>query len=102
VDSPWVDVIMGEPAGAEFFCLRATPKSLPAAFEIPYQVTPALAETVDRAYDLSNGSTLPARSVFSQKPTSDAVRSLLTTRDGIWAVDSGGGLLKKFIGFLGR
>jgi hypothetical protein len=33
---PWVDVVLGEPEETEFFCLRAGPKALPQASEVPY------------------------------------------------------------------
>ncbi len=33
---PWLDVTLGQPGEHEFFCLRASPKSLPPASEIPY------------------------------------------------------------------
>jgi hypothetical protein len=33
---PWLDVTLGQPGEQEFFCLRASPKSLPPASEIPY------------------------------------------------------------------
>jgi hypothetical protein len=34
----WVDVICGEPASPEFFCLRAQPDALPMATEVPYDL----------------------------------------------------------------
>jgi hypothetical protein len=32
----WVDVTAGEPGSQEFFCLRASPKAVPLASEVPY------------------------------------------------------------------
>jgi hypothetical protein len=34
----WMDVTLGQPGEEEFFCLRASPKSLPSASEIPYNL----------------------------------------------------------------
>jgi tetratricopeptide (TPR) repeat protein len=34
----WVEVIVGEPADADFFCLQASLKALPLATEIPYDL----------------------------------------------------------------
>ena len=36
LDSTWVDVTAGEPGSHEFFCLRASPKAVPLASEVPY------------------------------------------------------------------
>jgi hypothetical protein len=38
VNEPWIDVTVGEPAPAEFFCLRANLKALPVASSIPYKI----------------------------------------------------------------
>ena len=38
LEAGWVDVTVGEPASHEFFCLRASPKSVPLASEVPYQL----------------------------------------------------------------
>ncbi len=38
----WLDVIVGEPSGDDFFCLQASPQALPLATEIPYELGPDL------------------------------------------------------------
>ncbi len=38
----WLDVIVGEPAGDEFFCLQASPLASPLATQIPYDLKPEL------------------------------------------------------------
>lgn len=38
----FLDVLLGEPGGGEFFCLQASPKALPLATEIPYEIEPEL------------------------------------------------------------
>ena len=34
----WMDVTLGQPEEQEFFCLRASPNSVPVASEIPYSL----------------------------------------------------------------
>ena len=41
-EAGWVDVVIGEPVSDDFFCLQASPKALPLATEIPYQLPPEL------------------------------------------------------------
>jgi len=36
----WLDVIIGEAASGDFFCLQASPKALPLATDIPYELAP--------------------------------------------------------------
>lgn len=36
--SPWVDLVIGEPLTAQFFCIRANQKSIPLTSEIPYNL----------------------------------------------------------------
>lgn len=36
----WLDVLISEPAPDDFFCLQASPKALPLATDIPYQLAP--------------------------------------------------------------
>lgn len=38
----WLDVIIGEPVSDDLFCLQASPKALPLASQIPYELTPEL------------------------------------------------------------
>ena len=38
----WMDVIIGEPASDDFFCLQASNKAMPLATEIPYELPPEL------------------------------------------------------------
>jgi hypothetical protein len=37
-NTDWIDVIVGEPSAADFFCLRASLKALPLVTEIPYDL----------------------------------------------------------------
>jgi len=41
-DASWLDVILGEPTGDEFFCLQASLDAVPLATEIPYEIAPEL------------------------------------------------------------
>lgn len=36
----WLDVLIGEPEGADFFCLQAALKAVPLTTEIPYELAP--------------------------------------------------------------
>ncbi|MBL9031138.1 MAG: hypothetical protein JNM80_05465 [Phycisphaerae bacterium] len=40
VGQSWVDLIVGEPTPAQFFCLRAAPKTMPLGSDIPYSLDP--------------------------------------------------------------
>ena len=55
----WLDVTLGEPGEHEFFSLRATPKSLPLASEVPYNLDDAFRKNARALLDnFKNG--LPA------------------------------------------
>jgi hypothetical protein len=41
-NAPWFDIVIGPPVPDDFFCLQASPKALPLATEIPYQLAPDL------------------------------------------------------------
>jgi hypothetical protein len=41
LEEPWLDATLGEPASHEFFCLRASPKAVPLASEVPYSLDDA-------------------------------------------------------------
>jgi formylglycine-generating enzyme required for sulfatase activity len=41
LEAGWVDVTVGEPESHEFFCLRASPKSVPLVSEVPYKIDDA-------------------------------------------------------------
>ncbi len=38
LEESWLDVTVGEPESHEFFCLRASPKSVPLVSEVPYKL----------------------------------------------------------------
>lgn len=44
LDETWVDVTAGEPTPHEVFALRASPKAVPLASEVPYSLEPAFRE----------------------------------------------------------
>ncbi|QYK48777.1 MAG: hypothetical protein KF838_02750 [Phycisphaeraceae bacterium] len=46
--SPWIDIIIGAPGVAQFFCLRAGPTAVPPATVVPYTIDPELSERVRR------------------------------------------------------
>ena len=41
LEANWLDVTVGEPESNEFFCLRASPKAVPMASEVPYKLDDA-------------------------------------------------------------
>ena len=41
-NAPWFDIVIGPPVPDDLFCLQASPKALPLATEIPYQLAPDL------------------------------------------------------------
>ena len=45
--APWVDVIAGEPAPSNLFCIKAGTKALPLPSDIPYTLDPSFARAVD-------------------------------------------------------
>ena len=47
-EASWLDVLVGEPRTQEFFCLLASPETLPLATEIPYKIDPDLTARYDR------------------------------------------------------
>ncbi len=47
--SGFLDVVLGEPAGGELFCLQASPIALPLATQIPYDVEPELKIRLSKA-----------------------------------------------------
>jgi hypothetical protein len=61
-NADWLDVIVGEPSAADFFCLRASVKALPLATEIPYDLAPELkAHLAEVEAKFLNLSTVPER-----------------------------------------
>ncbi len=48
VGRDWADLIVGELDGTQSFCIRASPKSVPLATEIPYNLDPAFVARCDQ------------------------------------------------------
>src|SRR6185503_16324697 len=44
LEEQWLDVTVGEPTSQESFSLRATPKAMPLASEVPYSLSPEFRE----------------------------------------------------------
>lgn len=67
MDRAWVDILVGELAGSQLFCLRASPRSIPLASDIPYTLD---AEFLDRARAwIERGRAMPPLEVrASSKP----------------------------------
>jgi formylglycine-generating enzyme required for sulfatase activity len=70
----WLDVIIGEPAADDFFCLQASPKALPMATEIPYDLAPDLAVRLQEVEARFLGAPLPKASAPPPPPPVTAPR----------------------------
>jgi tetratricopeptide (TPR) repeat protein len=68
----WLDVVIGEPASDDFFCLQASPKALPLATAIPYEVSPELKPRLQELETKFLGNTAPA---IAPDPLPSAVES---------------------------
>ncbi len=65
MDRTWVDLIVGEPAPADFFALRALPGAVPLVTDIPYQLDQQmLNDSAGLLSEISAGS-LPTTSLFN-------------------------------------
>ena len=42
LNATWVDVVVGEPEAKDFFCLRASPRAMPLASDIPVTIEAGL------------------------------------------------------------
>ncbi|HWD91486.1 MAG TPA: hypothetical protein VG938_03970 [Verrucomicrobiae bacterium] len=75
-NTDWVDVIVGEPSAADFFCLRASLKALPLATEIPYDLAPdAKARLAEVEAKFLNASA-PEKPVAAAMAPSPALRNV--------------------------
>jgi hypothetical protein len=64
---PWLDVIVGEPAPADFFALRANLVGMPLITEIPYQIDSTAANRYSRAFNELAVGRLPNFSVLNDE-----------------------------------
>jgi hypothetical protein len=65
--APWVDLIVGEPAPANIFCIKAGPKNLPLTSDIPYTLDAGFVRAIDshvEACAASNEAVAPAWPAF--------------------------------------
>jgi tetratricopeptide (TPR) repeat protein len=63
----WLDVVVGEPSGQEFFCLQASTQALPLSTLIPYELKPELSTKLQNLTAAFLGAP-PAVSGGSQAP----------------------------------
>jgi hypothetical protein len=64
--TPWVDMIAGEPAPQNLFCIKAGLKHVPLTSDIPYTLEPAFLRAVDNY--LATAATLPETSPIPAIP----------------------------------
>jgi hypothetical protein len=57
----WTDIIVGEPEGSQFFCIRASDQSLPLATSIPYTLEPDFKASCDRLVEDSRSGRLGSK-----------------------------------------
>lgn len=59
----WVDVIVGEPAGTDFFALRAAPAAMPLLTDVPYQLDADTRSLLEPLFaDITTKNRMPTRS----------------------------------------
>lgn len=63
LDAEWLDVTVGEPSSHEFFCLRASPRAVPMASEVPYQLDDAFRARASAFLDGLQGAEAGAAAV---------------------------------------
>ncbi|HEV2331451.1 MAG TPA: hypothetical protein VGY56_21930 [Verrucomicrobiae bacterium] len=68
-DSAWLDVIKGEPASSDFFCLQAATDALPLTTQVPYEISP---ETRSALETVSSRLGLPAAGAPAKQPRRQA------------------------------
>lgn len=77
VGESWLDIVLGEPAPDQLFCLRATPAKLPCVSEIPFNLDAAFrAQAEEVLAGLAQGR-LPAP---AKSPGTSFLRSLFGAR----------------------
>lgn len=67
LDGTWIDVIVGEPAPADFFVLRALNAAVPLVTDIPYQLEPEFAASCAALLTGLEGGKFPETSLFNGK-----------------------------------
>lgn len=67
-DGGVIDLIAGQPAAADFFCLRASARQLPPTTEIPYTLEPGFLVMADEVLAQLAGGAPPTRTIFGERP----------------------------------
>jgi hypothetical protein len=63
MEEDWLDITVGEPTPHEFYCLRANPKALPLASEVPYNMDAGFREKAAEALQAFQRGDLSASGV---------------------------------------
>jgi formylglycine-generating enzyme required for sulfatase activity len=101
-----MDVLAGEPVAEDFFCLQASPKALPLASEIPYELTAGSREqlrTLESIFLAASADSRPSR--FDQvpspaKPKSGNNKTPRQSRWKMWSGIGGGVVLLIVVAFV--
>ena len=64
LQEPWLDILVGVPAVQQFFCLQASPESLPLTSDVPYTWDAEFARRAEAVVEASRKRSLGLPSVF--------------------------------------
>lgn len=71
----WIDVVVGAPQAADFFCLRAGLKAIPPSHEIPFEIDEAFRAEIAPQMEALLAPGAPVPSVFGAAPAAGAAFS---------------------------
>lgn len=95
LEANWLDATVGEPESHEFFCLRASPKSVPLVSEVPYTLDTAFRSGATTFLErFQHGETAPAD---LPSPATESIPSVPPAKSG-WRKWLGVGLFLVFGG----
>ncbi len=78
----WVDAIVGPPDVQAFYCLRASPKALAPATEVPYDLDPEFLERVNR--QIEEGRTAEELPLGGSRPSVTVVGGGFMSKLAFW------------------
>lgn len=67
-EEAWLDVIIGEPEGHDYFCLQAATEALPLTTQVPYEISPDTLSALDTVAARLGLSAGPARQSRTKAP----------------------------------
>ena len=91
-DQAWLDVVVGEPASRDFFCLQAATDALPLTTQVPYEISADTRSALDAVAARLGLSAPPVRQSKPRAPVAPIA--------GVPAGSKGGGRLLILIGII--